>query len=464
MIDTHCHLEMEQFKDDCGEVIARAKEAGIEALITIGSDLEGCKGAIALSRKHDFIYAAVGIHPHDAKDYSEEAAGLFRSWIRESREPVLSCEGGYIPRIVAIGEIGLDYFYDHSPREVQREVFAKQLAFSKEFNLPVVVHSRDAGEDTLRIIEESGVRKGVMHCFSGDKEMAWRAIGLGLHVSFAGTVTFKKATTLKEAARVIPDDLLLIETDAPYLAPEPLRGRRNEPAFMVYTAKHIAELRGVTIEDIDRMTTLNAKRLFSIGTPDAGRIAYKIRNSLYLNITNRCSNKCCFCIRYQSDFVKGHNLKLDAEPTEKELKDAIGDPSLYSEVVFCGYGEPMLRLDTVKAVAAWVKKRGGVVRINTNGQGNLINKRNVLPELKGIVDVVSVSLDAQDEETYNKICRPAFSNAFPEVLNFIREAGKYIPDVQATVVEMEDVDVEKCRQITDALNIKLRVRKLDVVG
>jgi TatD DNase family protein len=455
---------MEQFKDDADEVIARARHAGIEALVTIGSDLEGCKGAVSLSRKYDFIYAAIGIHPHDAKDYSEETAGLFRSWIESGREADASCEDGQKPKIVAIGEIGLDYYYDHSPREVQREVFAGQLAFSKEFNLPVVVHSRDAQEDTLRILEESGVRKGVMHCFSGDKEMAWRAITLGLHISFAGTVTFKKATALKEAARVIPDDLILIETDAPYLAPVPLRGKRNEPAFMVHTAKHIAELRGVTIEDIDRITTLNAKRLFSIGTPAAGRIAYKIRNSLYLNITNRCSNKCSFCIRYQSDFVKGHNLKLDSEPTEKELKDAIGDPALYSEVVFCGYGEPMLRLDTVKSVAAWVKQRGGVVRINTNGQGNLINKRNILPELKGIVDVVSVSLDAQDEETYNKICRPAISNAFPEVVNFIREARKNIPDVQATVVEMDGVDIGKCRQLAEGLGVALRVRKLDMVG
>jgi TatD DNase family protein len=464
MIDTHCHLEMAQFKNDLQETLNRAKEAGIEALVTIGSDLEGCKGAVDLSKMYDFVYAAVGIHPHDAKDLSEEIFGQIRSWISESRAYRTTCEGGDVPKIVAIGEIGLDYYYDHSPREIQRSVFAKQLSYAKECDLPVIIHSRDAREDTLRILEESGVNKGVMHCFSGNPDMAEHALRLGFHISLAGPVTFKKSAMLKEVAKMVPDERLLIETDAPYLAPEPLRGRRNEPAFVVHTARHIAELRGVTIEDIDRMTTLNAKRLFGIGMPEEGRIAYKIRDSLYLNITNRCTNKCSFCIRYQSDFVKGHNLRLESEPTEKELEAAIGDPSKYSEIVFCGYGEPLLRLDVVKSVAAWVKNRGGIVRINTNGQGNLIYKRNILPELKGIVDSVSVSLDAQDEETYKRICGPSFKDAFAGVVDFIRAAKDYIPDVQATVVEMDGVEIEKCRQITDAIGIKLRVRKLDVVG
>ncbi len=464
MIDTHCHLEMEQFDADRDAVIDRARDAGIEAFVTIGSDLEGCKGAVELSRKLDFVYAAVGIHPHDAKDFSEEIEALMKAWIAESRAGNSVCVDGKPPKIVAIGEIGLDYFYDHSPREIQREVFTKQLALARELDLPVIVHSRDAIEDTLRILEDSGVRKGIMHCFSGDKEIAKRAMELGLHISFAGTVTFKKAMSLKEAAAMVPDDLLLIETDAPYLAPVPLRGKRNEPSFMVHTARHIAELRGVTVEDIARITTLNASRLFGIGTINEAQIAYQIRDSLYLNITNRCTNKCSFCIRYQSDFVKGHNLRLHREPTEDELKSAIGDPRRHREIVFCGYGEPTLRLDVVKPVAAWVKEKGGVVRINTNGQGNLINKRNILPELKGIVDALSISLDAQDEETYNRICGPAIRGAFGEVLNFIRESTAYIPDVQVTVVEMEGVDVDKCRQLADELGVKLRVRKLDVVG
>ncbi|MFZ5998066.1 MAG: YchF/TatD family DNA exonuclease [Nitrospirota bacterium] len=451
MIDTHCHLEMDAFDHDREDVIKKAKEAGLEALITIGSDFEGCKGAVELAEKHDFIYAAVGMHPHDAKDFNEDIFNQIKTWTKRNK-------------VVAVGEIGLDYHYDHSPREVQREVFIKQLQYAKEADLPVVVHSREAKEDTLRIIEASGIRKGVMHCFSGDREMAERVLMMGLHISIAGPVTFKKAMQLQEIAKIIPDEYLLLETDAPYLAPEPHRGKRNEPAFVIDTARFIAQLRGVSSEDIDRITTVNAKRLFGIGDLRRGEIAYKIRDSLYLNVTNRCTSKCVFCVRFSSDFVKGHNLRLEKEPTEEELKQAIGDPRRYKEVVFCGYGEPLLRLDLVKSLASWIKEKGGRVRINTNGHGNIIHKRNVLPELQGLVDSLSVSLDAQDEETYNKVCKPVFANAFTGVVNFIREATKYIPDVQATVVAMDGVDIEKCRALTDELGVKLRVRKLDIVG
>jgi TatD DNase family protein len=458
---------MKEFAADLDAVIRRARDIGIEAIITIGSDKAGCAGAVELSGKYDFVYAAVGMHPHDAKDFSDDLFERIRSWVSEGRVFKSDAEAGasaQLPKIVAIGEIGLDYHYDLSPRETQRKVFETQLSFAREVDLPVIVHSREAADDTLAILGNSGVNRGVMHCFSGDIKMADEALAMGFHISFAGPVTFKKSIILSSVAKHIPDDRLLVETDAPYLAPVPYRGKRNEPAYVMETAKFIAGLRGVTLEDIDRITSLNAKRLFGIGETDEGKIAYKIRDSLYLNITNRCTNKCTFCIRYQSDFVKGHNLRLEGEPTEKELKRAIGDPSQYSEIVFCGYGEPTLRIDVIKSVAAWVKERGGKVRINTNGHGNLINKRDILPELKGLVDAVSVSLDAHDEETYNKICRPAFKGAFNAVVDFLSEAKLYIPEVKATVVEMEGVDVDKCRQLCDSMGVKLRVRKLDIVG
>ncbi len=449
---------MKPFDDDREDVIRRAKEAGLEAVITVGSDFEGCKGAVALAEKYNFIYASVGIHPHDAKDFNEDVFDQLKAWAKGEG---LKAKG----KVVAIGETGLDYHYDHSSRDVQRDAFVKQLGYAVESGMPAIIHSREAKEDTLKILKESGITKGVLHCFSGDMETAERAMEMGLYISFAGTVTFKKALQIQKIAKVIPDEYLLIETDAPYLAPEPFRGKRNEPAFVKHTAEFIAKLRGVSPEDIDRITVLNAKRLFGIGgMPERGEIAYKIRDSLYLNITNRCTSKCSFCIKFHSDFVKGHNLRLAGEPSADELKSAIGDPALYKEVVFCGYGEPLLRLDAVKEVAAWIKEKGGKVRINTNGHGNLIHKKNILPELQGLTDSMSISLDAQDEETYNKICNPAFKNAFAEVVNFIREAKKYIPDVQATVVTAEGVDVEKCKELADSLGVKLRVRRLDVVG
>ncbi len=452
-IDTHCHLEMSQFDADRDAVITRAKQSGIVSIITIGTDVESSEEAIRLANTfREFVYATVGLHPHDAKKFSKEIAETFRRLARDRS-------------VVAIGEIGLDYHYDHSPRDVQRDVFAKQLTLAKELDMPVVIHSRDAKKDTLRILKDSGVSRGVMHCFSGDLAMAEEAMAMGFYISIAGPVTFSNARRLQEVAKAIPDEYLLIETDAPYLTPVPYRGKRNEPSYLIHTAEKLAELRGVTPEDIARITTLNARRLFGIGElPDKGTIAYKIRNSLYLNITNRCSNACSFCIRFHSDYVKGHNLRLEHEPGFEELKDAIGDPRKYKEIVFCGYGEPLMRLEIVKELARWIKEQGGSVRVNTNGHGNLIHGRNILPELKGLVDKFSISLDAQDEETYNVICKPLYKGAFKAVLEFIKEAKKHTPEVVVTVVEMPGVDIKKCKEIADSLGVGFRVRKLNVVG
>ncbi len=455
---------MDAFDPDRGEVIIRAQRAGIESMITIGSDLAGNRGGLELSRTYDCIYAAVGFHPHDAKDFMGEIFDQIREWAETHRFRSSHSEKSQ-RRVVAIGEIGLDFHYDHTPRGIQREVFAKQLQLAKDLDLPVIIHSRDAKQDTLGIVSDSGVNRGVFHCFSGNLDMAKRVIAMGFHISVAGPVTFKNAQKLREVARAIPDHHLLIETDAPYLTPEPFRGRRNEPAFLVHTAQAIASLRGVSFEDISRITTLNARRLFGIGAvPDKGGIAYQIRDSLYLNITNRCTNRCSFCVRFQSDFVKGHNLRLREEPSEEDVKREIGDPARYREVVFCGFGEPLLRLGLVQRLARWVKERKGRVRIDTNGHGNLIHGRNILPELKGIVDSISISLNAQDKETYHAICEPSFDDAYEGVLSFIKEAKKFIPRVQVTVVDLPGVDIERCRDIARELGVDLRVRELDVVG
>jgi TatD DNase family protein len=452
LVDTHCHLEMSQFDEDREAVIKRAREAGVRTLITIGSDIGSNPKAMEIAQANEDVYCSVGIHPHDAKDFSDEVYRKLSGWSDHKK-------------VVAIGETGLDYHYDHSPRDIQRDVMRRQLGLALEKNLPVIVHSREAHEDSIAILEESGVKKGVMHFFSGDIRTAERIMSMGLYISIAGPVTFKKSTMLKEVARLVPDDYILLETDSPYLAPEPRRGKRNEPSYLLHTATEVAALRGVTLEDIARITTLNAMRLFGVGSlPDTGTIAYKIRDSLYLNITNRCTNRCSFCVRFRSDFVKGHNLRLREEPTIEELKAAIKEPSEYKEVVFCGYGEPFLRLDLVKELSSWIKQRGGRVRVNTNGHGNLINKRNILPELSGIVDELSVSLDAQDAETYDKLCLPSFEGAFEEVIGFIREANNFIPSVQTTVVDMEGVDMDKCRELASNLGVPLRVRKLHTVG
>jgi TatD DNase family protein len=455
LIDTHAHLEMREFNDDREDVIRRAREAGVEHIITIGTTVESSRDAVLLADKHDFIYAAIGIHPHEVKDILHPAYEMLRHLAKHKK-------------VVAYGEIGLDYHYEHSPRADQKRKFRDMLREARELDLPVIIHDREAHEDTLQILSEewSPDLGGVMHCFSGDLEMAKKLIEMGFSLSVAGPVTFPKSEALREVVRQVPIEHLLVETDAPYLAPQPVRGKRNEPAFVRHTAEAIAKIKGLSYGDVTRITGFNAMQLFGIGTmPERGQIAYPIRNSLYLNITNRCTAACTFCVRYHTDFVKGHNLRLAGEPAVAELLEQIGDPGKYAEIVFCGYGEPLLRLDVVKAVAAEVKRRGGKVRIDTNGHANLIHKRNVLPDLAGLVDAVSVSLNAQNAELYEKISQPKFGiETYSSVKEFIREAKKYIPDVTATVVSLPEVDIDACRRIAEELGAKFRVREYNVVG
>jgi TatD DNase family protein len=455
LIDTHAHLEMREFNDDREDVIKRAREAGVEYIVTIGTTIESSRDAVLLADKYDFIYAAVGIHPHEVKDILHPAYDIIRHFAQHKK-------------VVAYGEIGLDYHYEHSPRTDQKRKFRDMLREARQLDLPVIVHDRDAHEDALQILSEewSPDLGGVMHCFSGDVAMAKKLIEMGFSISIAGPVTYPKAEAMREVVRQVPIEHLLVETDAPYLAPQPMRGKRNEPAFVRHTAEMIAQVKGLTFDDVARITSFNAMQLFGIGkVPERGQITYPIRNSLYLNITNRCTAACTFCVRYHTDFVKGHNLRLNEEPTTEDLIREIGDPKRYAEVVFCGYGEPLLRLDVVKAVSSEVKRRGGKVRIDTNGHANLIYKRNILPELSGLVDAVSVSLNAQNAGVYEKLTQPKFGiETYDAVKDFIREAKKHIPDVTATVVSAPGVDVEACRKIAEGLGVKFRVREYNVVG
>jgi TatD DNase family protein len=239
-------------------VIARAREAGVRALLNVGTGdprSGSLERAVAVAEKYEGVYAAVGVHPHDARLFDDEAERRLLSILRG---------GG---RVVALGEIGLDFHYDNSPREVQREVFARQLRLAKDEDLPVIIHSREADEETVEILraEMSGAKRGgIMHCFGGSRRMAEAVLGLGFMISFAGNVTFKKAEALREVARAVPLERLLVETDCPYLAPVPFRGRRNEPAFVVETARFIAGLRGLGHEEFGRVTSEKFARFFRL--------------------------------------------------------------------------------------------------------------------------------------------------------------------------------------------------------
>ena len=456
LIDTHAHLDGGQFDADREEVIARALAAGVSHLLGVGCDLESSRAAVVLAGTHPTLYAAVGIHPHDALEADDQGLAELRRLATENA------------KVVAVGEIGLDFYRDRAPREEQRSAFRRQIGLARELGLPIIVHDRDAHEEVLTILREERAREvgGVLHCFSGDLSMARACIEMGLYISIAGPVTYPANEALREVVRVLPVDHLLVETDCPYLAPQPRRGRRNEPALVRHTAEKIAEIKGLTIEDVARVTTLNAFTLFGIGEVDrSSKIAYRIRDSLYLNITNRCTNACTFCAKFKDFTVKGHHLRLEHEPSAAEVRAAIGDPAAYREVVFCGYGEPLIRLDLVREIATWLKDKGVQVRINTDGQANLVHGRNILPELAGLVDALSVSLNAPDAETYQRICRSRFEEAgYRAVKDFLVEAKKHIPSVTASAVALPGIDMEACRRLATELGVVFREREYNEVG
>ena len=259
LIDSHCHIDGDAFDEDRDEVIRRAKDAGVVAMLTIGTGDPYASHqlrAASLTKQYDNVFAAVGVHPHDAKLYDDGA---------EVRLVELAT---VFDKVIAWGEIGLDFYYDHSPRDVQNEVFRRQIRKARELHLPIIVHSRDANDETVEILTEEcsydGFPGGIMHCFGGTAPMAEALMKIGFLISFAGNVTFKKADELRDAARVVPLDRLLVETDCPFLTPVPFRGKRNEPAYVEHTARFLAEFYGVEFETFAKQTTDNFMSFFRL--------------------------------------------------------------------------------------------------------------------------------------------------------------------------------------------------------
>lgn len=253
MFDTHTHLNADQFKEDVDDVIRRALDAGVKNMVVVGFNRKTINGALELAERYDFIYAAIGWHPVESIDMTIEDL----RWIED-----LSSHS----KVVALGEMGLDYHWDTSPKSVQKDVFRKQIKLAKKVKLPIVIHNRKAGADVIDILEQEAVHDlgGIMHCFSEDVETAERCLQLNFHISIGGPVTFKNAKWPKEVARAVPLDRLLIETDCPYLAPHPHRGKRNEPAYVKLVAEQIAHLKGISYEELVRKTSDNARQLFNI--------------------------------------------------------------------------------------------------------------------------------------------------------------------------------------------------------
>lgn len=262
LIDSHCHIDGEQFDADRYEVVQRARDAGVAAMLNVGTgdpNSDDFRKAVAIAEKYENVYASVGVHPHDAELYDDRAEAHLTELARSEK-------------VIAWGEIGLDYYYDRSPRNVQVEVFRRQIRTARNLGLPIIIHSRNADDETVAILTEEcsyeGFR-GIMHCFGGTPKMAESLMEIGFLISFAGNVTFKKAEDLRDAARVVPLDNLLVETDCPFLTPVPFRGKRNEPSYVKHTAKFLADLYGVELETLAHATTRNFLDLFQLKMPAA---------------------------------------------------------------------------------------------------------------------------------------------------------------------------------------------------
>ncbi len=451
--DTHVHLEMDAFDADRAEVLARARAAGVEQFVNAGSEPEANRRALALAQAEPDVFAAAGLHPHEFPRLGPEACDGLRAQLAENK-------------VVALGETGLDYhlFPEFPPpdRAAQREAFARQLRLARVFELPLIVHVREAEDDAFALLKQQGPfpAGGVFHCYGGGPAHLDTVLEFGFHLGFGGTATYPKAESVRAALQAAPAERLLLETDAPYLPPQPRRGQRNEPAWLKEVADFAAGLRGQAPENLAELTTRNAQRLFRVVPGDPGVLVYRLEGSLYVNLTNRCSAHCAFCPRDRDRRFRGQDLTLQREPTAAETLQAIGDPGRFGEIVFCGLGEPVLRLPVLLAVAREIKQRGGRVRVNTNGQADAVFQRDILPDCRGAVDEWSVSLNTAHPEQYQQWVRPATGpETFPRVLDFIGRAVQAGFRVSVTAVESPEVDAAALQALCRRLGARYRGRE-----
>lgn len=449
-VDSHSHLFYPNFNDDIEEVILRAKQNGVDYIIVPATDIQTSKQTIQLCEKYDSVYGAVGVHPHETKDWNDENIFQIHKLAQNNK-------------IVAIGEIGLDYYYDFSPPEKQIQAFRSQIELAIELNLPIIVHNRDSDKDMMEIISGYCGRglKAQFHCFNSSINDAFELIKMNHFISFTGNITFKNRNDVRSVLEKISLDNLLLETDSPFMTPTPYRGKRNEPSYVKYVAEKVAEIHNLTVEEVGRITSYNAFRLFGIGKTPGTSFTYPLGKSLYINVTNRCNADCTFCKRKNFPFISGYNLgmKKSEEPEAEIYINEISDPKKYDEIVFCGYGEPTIRWEVVKQVAEFVKSHGGNTRLNTNGHGNIINRRDITPEMQGLIDIVSISFNSFDPEQYAELMG-LDKKHFYEMISFAKQAKPFVKKVVMSVVSLDDVEIERSRKVVEnEIGAEFRIRE-----
>lgn len=448
-IDTHCHLDHEKFGHEHIQVIGEAHNAGVHYIIVPGCDVATSRRSLELADRFPGVWSAVGVHPHEAS-HAENALPGIEQLVKEKK-------------VVAVGEIGLDYHYDFSSPAEQQDAFRRQIQLAQMFNMPMIIHVREAWDDARRMLEAENAFAVplVFHAFSGDENDARWVCERGGFIGIGGMISFVKADGMRQIVSGLPHTQVVLETDAPYLAPVPFRGKRNNPANAAIVARKLAELWYMDELEVRAVTSLNARQLFTLPRSGEGCATYRLKDNLYINMTNRCPNDCVFCLRRGCDGLDGSRLWLDLEPTHDELLaevvSAISQRPPH-EVVFCGFGEPTMRWNDVVTLAKYIRKSGIRTRLDTNGLGNLINGRNIIPELVECFDAVSVSLNAADDISYNRLCRSRYAGAFGAVVGFIRECASAAISTTASMVAGKAEGAEEVRKMAEDLGVGFRIR------
>jgi TatD DNase family protein len=302
--------------------------------------------------------------------------------------------------------------------------------------------------------------KAQFHCFNGSLNDVIEFMKMNHFISFTGNITFKKSDGLREILKHINLNHLLLETDSPFMTPVPYRGKRNEPAYVSFVAQQVADVHKISVEEVGRITSLNTFRFFGIGKLPKTSFTYLLDKALYINVTNRCNADCTFCRRKEDPFLRGYNLgmKKSEEPLAEVYIKEIGDPKKYDEIVFCGYGEPTIRWEIVKEVAKYIKANGGRTRINTDGHGNIINKKDITPEMKDLIDIVSISFNSSNPKQYSELMRVS-EDHFKEMKKFAIKAKPFVKKVVMTVVSLDEIEIEKSRKVVEEeIGAEFRIR------
>ncbi len=412
-----------------------------------GIDAESSRRAAALASDHEGVWAAVGVHPNSIGEASSTDFSTVKRLLLE-------------PGVLAVGETGLDFYREEVPRQVQKEWLHRHVDLAADLGYPLILHSRSAEEDLLDELPPCVDTPVILHCYTGAADTARRAGDRGFYVGFAGPLTYPANEHLRELVRCLPGDRILVETDSPYLSPEPLRGRLNEPERVLLIAEAVASARGIQVADALDMLWQNSIDAFQIGSERRTDLLYRLGSNLYANISDKCNCDCVFCLRFRQTGIGGYHLEHTEEPSSERLIRSFEmlEPDWFDEIVFCGFGEPTTRPDLLIRLAGISRGKGYVTRLDTNGLALELMSADRVREMLSMFDRVSVSLNESSAAGYARICHTRYTDPWSSLLRFIRLSVECGCRTTLTAVRYPGVDLEGAAVLAAELGLPFRTR------